>query len=508
MHTERETVSSGMTDESWNLPWREVVTSSFRHRRMIVVITVVGALVAGISRFIAPPLYEARATLMLAQNRVEEQVSSEEGAIRQTGRIDETLVNTEVMWLRSKAVLSELLQPWRTELEIDRARGPSGMLVGIIGFPLRIPGMVYRSLHGTRAPTAFDAWVDSVRDRLVVSSFPKTNVIELSLKDPRKEFATAALEALIAYRMARQASFSQQDEAMEFYDAQSRLLGERVRQAEDALQAFYQREGIVGGPKERDAMRDRLADIRTSLAKAGTELAEARVRVDFLRKALRELPRVTAAGESGASVQNQILALMLERSKLLSSYAPTSVKIVDLDRQIAEAKRLLSEERKLINDASAAPNPTYTDVQTELIQTQANLVALEARQVALTGEERGYLEQLQNLVKGTSTLERLETDLERAKEGLRTYIRKREDARFSNALDTSQILNIAVTEPPAVHATPAPARAGTYALLGALVGLVVGVALAYARDLIDPTVKSAAEVNRLTGLPIIGEVFR
>lgn len=508
MHTERETVSAGTVDESWNLPWREVVRSSFRHRRTILVITAVGALVAGISRFIAPPRYEARATLMLAQNRVEEQVSSEEGAIRQTPRIDETLVNNEVTWLRSKAVLREVLQPWRTELETDQARGPVGLLVGVIGLPLRIPGMIYRLLHGTPAPSGFDTWVDSVRDRLVVSSFPKANVIELSLKDARKEFATEALTALIAYRMARQASFSQQDEAMEFYDAQSRLLAERVRQAEDALQAFYQREGIVGGPKERDAMRDRLADIRTALAKTGTELAETRVRVDFLQKAVRELPRVTAAGESGASVQNQILALMLERSKLLSSYAPTSVKIVDLDRQIAEAKRLLSEERKLITDAAAAPNPTYTDVQTEFIQTQANLVALEARQIALAGEERGYLEQLQKLVKGTSTLEQLETDLDRAKEGLRTYIRKREDARFANALDTSQILNIAVTEPPAVPATPAPARVGTYTLFGALVGLIAGMALAYVRDLVDPTVKSAAEVNRLTGLPIIGEVLR
>jgi uncharacterized protein involved in exopolysaccharide biosynthesis len=201
-----------------------------------------------------------------------------------------------------------------------------------------------------------------------------------------------------------------------------------------------------------------------------------------------------------------VLELMLERSKLLSRYAPTSVKIVDLDQQIAEAKRLLREERQLIATASAGTNPTWAELEQELIETRATVASLEARTKALDEQEQANLDRMRALVEGTSALERLETDLERAKEAHRTYVGKQEAARLSSALDDSQILNITVSQPVTVPQTPKPARKGVYVLLGMLAGLLLGGVIAFVRDLIDPTVKSAEEVGRLTGMTIIGEV--
>jgi uncharacterized protein involved in exopolysaccharide biosynthesis len=280
-----------------------------------------------------------------------------------------------------------------------------------------------------------------------------------------------------------------------------------VRQAEGAVQAFYEREGIVGGPDERKALRDRLTETRGVLARAHTELSEARSRAAFLQKAIERIPQhIKANGNPAGSIQNQVLDLMLQRSKLLATYAPTSVKIVDLDHQIAEAKRMLHDEAQMIAEGAASLNPTYADLEKELIQTQAQLVALEARTTALTDEERGYLDQMKKSVEGSGTLEQLEADLEHAREAHKTYVGKREEARFSSALDTSQILNITVAIPPAVPTTPLPRRQGANSLLGGVAGLVVGIALAYALDLLSPTVKSAAEVARLTHMPILGEV--
>jgi uncharacterized protein involved in exopolysaccharide biosynthesis len=205
-------------------------------------------------------------------------------------------------------------------------------------------------------------------------------------------------------------------------------------------------------------------------------------------------------------MESRVLELMLERSKLLSRYAPTSVKIVDLDQQIAEAKRLLREERQLIATASAGTNPTWAELEQELIETRATVASLEARTKALDEQEQANLDRMRALVEGTSALERLETDLERAKEAHRTYVGKQEAARLSSALDDSQILNITVSQPVTVPQTPKPARKGVYVLLGMLAGLLLGGAIAFVRDLIDPTVKSAEEVGRLTGMTIIGEV--
>jgi uncharacterized protein involved in exopolysaccharide biosynthesis len=504
---QRADTHAGLADEQWGLPWREILSSTFRHRQMIAIFAAIAAFFMGIGKFLEPPLYQARSTLMMVSNRADVKVSPEDRSVPQPERIDETLVNSEATWLRSDAAVREALAPWRAKMDADQTSEPRSVFAAVVRLPLGLPGTIYRRLHGVPEPTAYEDWVASVQKRLVVSPVRLSNVIELSYSDPNPEFSADVVKALVAYRMKRQSSFSQQDEAVGFYDEQSRLLGERVREAEEALQAFYEHEGIVGGVEERKALRDRLAEIRTARARAVTESAEAKMRAGFLQKALREVPeRVEVPNSAGGSMQSRVLELMLERSKLLSRYAPTSVKIVDLDLQIAEAKRLLQEEKKLIAETAAARNPTYADLEKELIQTHALLVALDARTTALTEEEHGYLEQMQRLVKGTSTLEHLETNLERAKEAHRTYIGKREDARFSSALDASQILNITVTEPATVPTAPIPARPAINALLGALAGLVVGVSVAFVRDLIDPTVKSVAEVGRLTGVPVLGEV--
>jgi len=507
--TQQPDTSALAAEETAGLPWRDVVRSIVRHRKLVVGLAAAGGLFMAIGKFLEPPVYEARAALTLMSNRADVKMSPNDAASMQNERVDETVVNSEAAWLRSETVLREVLEPWRLKIEAGMAeQTPSAWdtIVSVVTFPFRLPGLAYRRLHGAPEPSWFDGWVDAVGARLEVSTARLSNVIDLGFTDGSPEFATSVLKALIMYRMKRQAAFSQQDEAAKFYEEQSHLLATRVEEAERALQAFYQHEGIVGGTEERDAVRGQIADIRTQFASTQTELAEARSRVASLESAMRNVPKQVVTANPGSSMEGRVLELMLERSKLLSRYAPTSVKIVDLDQQIAEAKRLLREERQLINTASAATNPTWAEFEQELIETRAKVASLEARSTALKQQEQANLDRMRALVEGTSTLERLETDLERAKEAHRTYVGKQEAARLSSALDDSQILNITLSQPVTVPETPKPARKSIYILMGLLAGLVLGTVIAFVRDLIDPTVKSAEEVGRLTGMTIIGEV--
>jgi capsular polysaccharide biosynthesis protein len=43
-------------------------------------------------------------------------------------------------------------------------------------------------------------------------------------------------------------------------------------------------------------------------------------------------------------------------------------------------------------------------------------------------------------------------------------------------------------------------------VLGAVVSLAAGLGLAFVRDRFDPSVKSAAEAQRLAGLPVLSEI--
>src|SRR6476660_4491294 len=116
-------VDSNAPEEAVGLPWRDIVRSTFRHRKMVAGLAVAGALFMGISKFLEPPVYQAETTLMLVAKRADVKVSPDERSITQVERIDDTVVNSEATWLRSEGVLRKVLEPWREKVENDRRTG-------------------------------------------------------------------------------------------------------------------------------------------------------------------------------------------------------------------------------------------------------------------------------------------------------------------------------------------------------------------------------------------------
>lgn len=494
-----------------SFPWRDILGAALRHWKMVVALALLCTVVAAINLFLSPPVYMTTSTLLLQPKRVEIAVSPEEGSAARLDRIDATALNSEATFLRSDALVRDALGPLRPELDVEPPRGWADEVRDLILLPVRLPGLAYRWMHGAGDPTMFDNWVASVQNRLEVIAVPQTNVIRVSFRDRDPDWAAEFVNRLVSERIKRQTSLSQSKETAGFFEEQSRLLATRVHDAEVALQAFYDREGLLGGSEERDGLRERLQTVRASLATANTELAEARVRVAYLGKALAEIPKAiesTAAssGSSSVSVENRVLELSLQRTELLSRYTPQSAKIRDLDQQIEQARQLLQDEKKLIASVGTMPNPTYQSLEMELLQARAQLAALEARAAKLQEQDRDALSELRKVVDRSETMEQLELDLEQAKSAHRSYARKLETARLSNALDASEIMNISVIEEATTPPLPMESRKAPFVLGALLGGLLLGTGLAYARDRANPAVMSAHEVARLTGLRVIGEV--
>src|SRR5207249_4010861 len=124
--------------------------------------------------------------------------------------------------------------------------------------------------------------------------------------------------------------------------------------------------------EQRKELRARLATLDTALRSSEAELREGKARIEFLNTEIKTHPRTLPAGPQGAPnqalVRPRIIELELQRSELLSRYAPHSIKIQDLDRQIAEAKRLMGQEKEIVDEMGAA-NPTYQALDVDLAQT-------------------------------------------------------------------------------------------------------------------------------------------
>ena len=105
--------------------------------------------------------------------------------------------------------------------------------------------------------------------------------------------------------------------------------------------------------------------------------------------------------------------------------------------------------------------------------------------------------------------ESVEQDLERKKKAQEDnyllYQRKQEEARISNALDRSRILNVAVAEPAVVP--DLPSRSHLFSLVvGLLAAIAASVASATTAEYLNPSLKTPVDVVEYLDVPVLASI--
>lgn len=504
-----------MSEQQQQIPWRDLIAVLHRRRALVLQVFLAGVLTVAIGLWLKGPTYRATATMMVTADRAKIAVSPDANTRAIVDRVTDEDLNSEATLLHSDALLREVLQPYWDQRGPEKPPSlPSRLVSGvmsIVTFPLRIPSLMYRLIHDVPAPTEFDNWVSEAAQHVWVSPVSKSSLIEITYESNNPEWAAEFVNKLVAQHIERHTRLNQQSEARAFYEKQRELLAKKSSESETALQQFYQREHVEPTAEQRGGMRARLGQLQTTLANSETELAEGTARVEFLTTEIRNYPKniptQERVAESSTSqlIKPKIVELQMQRTQLLSNYAPTSVKVQDLDRQIAEAKRLLKEQKDT-SDTTTAVNPAYQALEVDLAQTKAQMAAVKARVESLRTQIADFRTKVDHLDEIASEQQHLEQQLASAKEAFGTYAKKEEEARFTSAMDESSIVNLAIVERAQPPNAPEKTKSMMIFAIGAIMSLLSGVGLAFLRDRLDPAVKSASEAQGVTGLPILAEV--
>ena len=150
-------------------------------------------------------------------------------------------------------------------------------------------------------------------------------------------------------------------------------------------------------------------------------------------------------------------------------------------------------------------NPTYAYVSTELAKAKADYSALEARAAAMQSIISLYKTQATQLEQKGIQEQDLQRIIKTDEENYLLYQHKREEARMSDMLDQTHILNVAVAEAPAVPVLPTGSRM-VFVVLGLVLGAVMSVGLALALDYFDPSFRTPSEVLSELNIPVLAAV--
>jgi uncharacterized protein involved in exopolysaccharide biosynthesis len=196
----------------------------------------------------------------------------------------------------------------------------------------------------------------------------------------------------------------------------------------------------------------------------------------------------------------------MERNELLSIYAPTNSRVVDIERELDEAHKLLAKEQAMVAETTTTMNPTYQALEGDLAQGTVEAAAQQAHVDALRTQiedTRGAIDRLDQVAAENG---RLDQELAAANEAYLTYTRKQEQARLGSALDASHIVNLAVVEPAEVPDRPARSHGMLLVLLAGILSLSLGVAAAFVLEIFDPALHGSHDAELTSGLPVLGSL--
>jgi tyrosine-protein kinase Etk/Wzc len=401
---------------------------------------------------------------------------------------------------------SQVQEPVGFQLVFDdgssyRVLDEDGKLVaqGRIGEPLTTP-LFSICLHGsppapgTVFPMTLQPSPEAIKDlqaRLKVSPVRNTDLIRLELTSFDRAEAQKLLTSVIsAYQKIKiQEKTEMASKALDFIDRQLSTVDADMQKAVDELKRYKEGKGVVSLDESTKAAVDQLADLQKSRNERMVLREQARSLLTALRSEGPVGKDSFYALGVGDPTRQQVLItlaqnlseLQAERAGLRTQYKEVYPAVQALDRKISELKGKIGAE-----------------VQSALASLDAQ-GREEAKQIEAAEKK---LEKLPEAEKQLADMTR------RAKVYEDTYsfmLQKKGELQVTKA---GQIGDVWIAEQPYAPARFIKPRPLLNMMLALIMGLVLGIGLAFFFEYLDDSVKNADDVQAIVDLPVLGTIGR
>jgi uncharacterized protein involved in exopolysaccharide biosynthesis len=486
-------LSSHPGEQSFSISAKEIIAIGFRHKRSMLfcfLAVFLGAVMVGI---LMPTSYQAHTEILVKRERVDPVISPGQAAtVMVKEEVTEEELNSEVELLESDDVMKEVA----VATGLDKRSSLMGKIFG------------REDQAGKVAKAA-----QRLRAGLVVEPMKKTNLINITYSSGNPQLAAAVLKNLNDAYIRKHAEVNRPAGQFKFFDQEAERYKTELADAENQLSQFAASQGGVAPLLARDQTLTRLTEFTATLSTTRAEMAATEQKIRTLENQSGAMPsRITTTSRKTDDAQvlqqmkSMLMTLELKRTELLTKYQPTYPLVTEVDKQIADTHAAIEkEEAKPLLEETTGQNPTYDYVSTELAKAKADYSGLQARAAAMEGIIGMYKKQTTELEQKGIQEQDLQRVIKTDEENYLLYQHKREEARMSDMLDQTHILNVAVAEEPAVPVLPTGSRM-VFVVLGLVLGAVMSVGLALALDYFDPSFRTPSEVLSELNIPVLAAV--
>jgi capsular exopolysaccharide synthesis family protein len=323
---------------------------------------------------------------------------------------------------------------------------------------------------------------------LQVEPVRNTRLVEIvfSTPDAKMSQEMANSHATSFIQMTLENRFNLSAEAREFLAQRLAELRDKVHAAENKLNAFRQKHGVVSLEKGENIVVDRLVDLNKELTRARGERIQAESLYRMTRN--RNTDYLAQVLNSGLvqQLKGNLAALETEKGRLLSIFTPEHPRIQELNQQIAETRRALGRE---IGNIVQGIESTYASARAreEALEAEAERQQEAALELKEVGVDYAVLNEEVAVNRGLyeSVLKRLN------------------ETNVANDLAAS---NMQVVQRAQMPLEPSSPNAVRNLFLAAVGGILLAIALAFFIEYMDARMTTPEGVFAAVSLTTLGVV--
>lgn len=439
-----------------------------KRRRLIGIVFVVTVIAAALFSFLSDPVYEATTTLMVRDQGSAAQMmlfDSMGGTVRNAAQ-------NYVQIMKSRTILEPVL----TKLGWD------------------------------------DISLTAVDKQLVIQPIQGTDILRLSMQstDPEKaqQFVNTLSDVFIAWnRHSRQ---EDQRSARLFIEAQLESVSADLRKAEERLREYRENERALSPSNETIARINQLTSLEADLAEVRVALVETQERITQVRTQLADqdetLLSTTTIAENPfvAQYRSRLADLEISLSGARERYTDKHPSVLALQAEIEDVRQKLSEQvQRVISTETRTINPIHRELYGSLINLEVELMALQSREQALRSLVADSEAELTSLPAKELELARLMREAQVLEELYIMLMKRNEETRIAEAMQTA---DVQVIDRAVLPERPVKPRIKLNIAIAGVLGLFIGVGLAFLLDFMDTSIKTKDEVEEILGLPVLGQI--
>lgn len=467
----------GASERGQSLDFRSFIEVFQRRIRLFLLLTGLVTVATIAASLAVPPRYTAAASLKIDPNQ---KVSLDvEGAA--AGRApDSALVDTEVSVMRSREVatgvvmrLGLLRDPeFNKEIKKEQAGQPRTV--------------------APRSPEQ-EATIDRLLKSVAVQRQGQTYIVDIaattSAPEKSARIANAFLDEYLGFSY-RAKSRAAQDEAKLLNERLSGL-GAEVENADAKLAEYRGATGIVSGGGTFGTVNDQqITTIASQLASAEGQAAAARSKAEASQRQIAkgDMEAVSEVLSSPVitDLRRQRTEVVRDMSDINAHYGPKHPKSIRVNQQLNELDQQIAAEARRIASG---------------LMSDANAADAQARRL------RADLNQLTRVQSSNAQAAVEENTLKSQAEAKRTIYNQINQAAQERAqlaqIGTSQARTVGQAAPPANPSFP---NKPLFAMLGLVVGMIVGAGGVFAAEALDSGTRSVEDVELRLGLQFLGSL--